>query len=111
MAAGHYEKAPWGQLKKTSLQQLSAWTLHVWRAVSFDTIVRSFKVTTPSNCIRGTEDDRLWEDGNKVTFSGAMKADTKLSDNETIYDVSSEPLLPPAAVAGTVRSFTPPSSD
>ena len=61
MAGGHHEKTPTGRLKRASLQ-VCAWILSASRAVSFETVAKSFKVTGISNCVNGTEEDRLWED-------------------------------------------------
>lgn len=69
MAGGHHEKTPTGRLKRASLQQVCAWILSAWRAVSLETVAKSFKVTGISNSMDGTEDDRLWGDADAEASS------------------------------------------
>ncbi|KAH7976440.1 hypothetical protein HPB52_014252 [Rhipicephalus sanguineus] len=78
MAGGHHEKTPTGRLKQASLQQVCAWILSAWRAVSFETVAKSFKVTGISNCTSGAEDERLWEDAD----AEASSSENEDSDSE-----------------------------
>lgn len=79
MAGGHHEKTPTGRLKRASLQQVCEWILSAWSAVSFEVVAKSFKVTGISNCMNGTEDDRLWEDADaEVSSSENEESDSEM---------------------------------
>lgn len=76
MASGDHEMTPTGHLKRASLQQVCWWTWSAWHSVSFDSIVKSFKMTGISNNMDSTEDEHPWAGVNDKGTGDTRASDT-----------------------------------
>ena len=54
------DTTPTGRIKKTSLSQMCEWIAAAWKEISPDTVQKSFKVTSISNAMDGSEDGAVW---------------------------------------------------
>jgi hypothetical protein len=54
-----------GRLKRAMLTEMCQWIPKAWQSISQDMIVKSFKVTSISNKLDGSEDDFLWHRSDK----------------------------------------------
>ncbi|PNF29643.1 hypothetical protein B7P43_G16388 [Cryptotermes secundus] len=57
---GSTEMTPTGRLKKPSLSQMCEWIVAAWNTIPEEMVSKSFKVTSISNAMDGTEDDAVW---------------------------------------------------
>ncbi|KAJ9584096.1 hypothetical protein L9F63_021568 [Diploptera punctata] len=72
-----------GQLKKPSFTQICEWIVAAWDLVPQNMVTKSFKVTSISNAMDGTEDDTLW-----TASSGSE--DSSRCDDESDMDATSD---------------------
>ena len=47
-------------MKRASLSQMCEWIAAAWKEISPDMVQKSFKVTSFSNAMDGSEDDAVW---------------------------------------------------
>lgn len=72
MASTTHEKTPTGRLKRAPLATVAQWISSAWCLLSFDEVVKSFKVTVIANNLDGSEDDLVFEEGGCSRRNGAV---------------------------------------
>ncbi|KAJ9581650.1 hypothetical protein L9F63_023167 [Diploptera punctata] len=72
-----------GRLKKPSLTQICEWIVAAWDLIPQDMVTKSFKVTSISNAMDGTEDNAL------CTASSGCE-DSSGCDDESDMDATSD---------------------
>ncbi|KAJ9578835.1 hypothetical protein L9F63_004939 [Diploptera punctata] len=72
-----------GRLKKPSLTQICEWIVAAWDLMPQDMVSKSFKVTSISNAMDGTEYDALWA-------ASSSSQDSRGCDDESDLDALSD---------------------
>lgn len=78
------EMTPTGRLKKPSLFQMCEWIVSAWNLIPKEIVSKSFKVTSISNAMDGTEDDAVWAE------SSASQGNESTSDSDSDNDIDSD---------------------
>lgn len=76
------EMTPTGWLKKPSLSQMCQWIVAAWNLIPAEMVSKSFKVTSISNVMDGTEDDATWLASSDSEDSSESNKDIDESSDE-----------------------------
>ncbi|PNF18070.1 hypothetical protein B7P43_G07656 [Cryptotermes secundus] len=79
---GSTEMTPTGRLKKPSLSQMCEWIVAAWNTIPEEMVSKSFKVTSISNAMDGTEDDAVWLTSPDSETSSESDIDSNESSDE-----------------------------
>lgn len=79
---GSMEMTPTGRLKKPSLSQMCEWIVAAWNTIPEEMVSKSFKVTSISNAMDGTEDDAVWLTSPDSETSSESDIDSNESSDE-----------------------------